>query len=971
MPVRFAQHGNGASPRATRAETPSSGVLVEREHEVAALERALNSARAGSGRIVLVDGPAGSGKTRLLGAAEAHARQAGMRVVCATGRELERSFAFGALIQLFDDFWTGADAKLRAQLTTGPARLAGALLDGRPNLLAPPVNGDAYPVVHAFFRLVRNLVAAESVGSSEQPLAIVVDDAHWVDQPSLLFLAYLASRIVDLPVALLVAVLPGEEASDSGALMRMRGLSAAAVLHPSPLSRYGVEKLVRAEFRYAHGRFVEECVDATGGNPFLLNELLSQVRADRLAPDTATAGRLARMAPKEIVDAVSARLARMSPPERAVAFAVAVLGDGQPLLVAARLAELDPRAAAAAADSLAKLHVLNPGEPLSFVHPLIRSTVLASMSPLSRGQSRRRAAITLREDGSPPETIAAQLLGAPSERDPAAVGVLRQAAQSKLRSGDPHGAVGFLQRALEERPSSVLYPEILAELGCAEAQLGAPAASGRLEEAIKLTEDPTRRAELALERGRLLASQERHHEAAAAFDSGSRELAGNEGHLAAELDAEYVAAASHVPELEADALSRRTKMLDNLNGPPNARQRPALARALVLDGLRGGSRPEVRRLADLAWSDGALLHENPAPEVCVASLAWGLLFVDELERDLEICEQIRAGPREQSMAIQPATINYLRAWPRYLRGEIAGAVSDAEAALGVPDHCHRVSRAAYAALTCCRVLRGQLEHAERALAISGDGQIRTTTSHPFLLEARAQLRLAQRRPADALSDALQAGDILESEHGVTNPGVIAWRSTAALAEIALGRCDRAEALAAQELERAQHSGVTRVVIRDLRVLGLAGAKSGIELLEQAVHTAEHHPARLEGILALVDLGAALRRANRRTAAREPLRKALELSYRGGATFVAERARMELTAAGARPRRTMLSGLESLTPAERRVADVAAQEMTTREIAEALFITPKTVEYHLRHIYQKLHVSSRSELATALAAQPTD
>ena len=81
--------------------------------------------------------------------------------------------------------------------------------------------------------------------------------------------------------------------------------------------------------------------------------------------------------------------------------------------------------------------------------------------------------------------------------------------------------------------------------------------------------------------------------------------------------------------------------------------------------------------------------------------------------------------------------------------------------------------------------------------------------------------------------------------------------------------------------------------------------------------------------------------------------------------------MELTAAEARPRRTMLSGLESLTPAERRVADVAAQEMTTREIAEALFITPKTVEYHLRHIYQKLHVSSRSELATALAAQPTD
>jgi DNA-binding CsgD family transcriptional regulator len=546
---------------------------------------------------------------------------------------------------------------------------------------------------------------------------------------------------------------------------------------------------------------------------------------------------------------------------------------------------------------------------------------------------------------------------------------LREAAQNKLRSGDAQGAVGLLLRALEERPSSVLYPEIVAELGHAEAQLGAPAASERLEEAIKLTEDPTRRAELALARGRLLDSQEQHHEAAAVFDSGSRELAGNEGHLAAELDAAYVAAASQVPELEADALSRRTKMLDSLNGPPTAQQRSALARALVLDGLRGGSRPKVRRLADLAWSDGALLHENPAPDVSVASLSWALLFVDELERDIEICEQICAGPHAESMAIQQSTINALRAWPRYQRGEIDGAAADAEAALGVPDHCQRASRAAYAALTCCRLLRGQLEHAERALAIVWDGHDRTTTSHPFLLEARAQLCLAQRRPADALNDALRAGDILESEHGVTNPGVIAWRSTAALAEIALGRCDRAEALAAQELERAKHRGVTRVVIRDLRILGLAaGGKTGIELLEQAVHTAEHYPARLEGMLALVDLGAALRRAKRRTAAREPLRRGLELSYRGGATFVAERARMELTATGARPRRVMLSGLESLTPGERRVADLAAQEMTTREIAEALFITPKTVEYHLRHIYQKLSVSSRSELATMLATE---
>jgi DNA-binding NarL/FixJ family response regulator len=262
--------------------------------------------------------------------------------------------------------------------------------------------------------------------------------------------------------------------------------------------------------------------------------------------------------------------------------------------------------------------------------------------------------------------------------------------------------------------------------------------------------------------------------------------------------------------------------------------------------------------------------------------------------------------------------------------------------------------------------RGQLEEAETALAIIGDHGIRTTMSHPLLLEVRARLRLAQHRPKEALEDALKAGQILESEFGVVNPGVVAWRSTAALAEFARGRRERAEQLVTDELESAQGLGVTRVVIRDLRVLGqIVGGTTGIELLEQAVELADAGPVRLESMIALVDLGAALRRAKKRAAAREPLRKALELSSRGGATTIAERAMVELSSTGARPRRTMLTGVESLTPSERRVADLAAREMTTRMVAYALFITPKTVEFHLRNIYQKLNISSRAELADAL------
>jgi DNA-binding CsgD family transcriptional regulator len=228
-----------------------------------------------------------------------------------------------------------------------------------------------------------------------------------------------------------------------------------------------------------------------------------------------------------------------------------------------------------------------------------------------------------------------------------------------------------------------------------------------------------------------------------------------------------------------------------------------------------------------------------------------------------------------------------------------------------------------------------------------------------LLDVRAQLRLAQLRPEEALDDATKAGGLLEED---VSPGALAWRSTAALAHLALGDAEGARGLATEELMQARRFETTRVVIRDLRVLGLAErGEPAIILLREAVKTGERYPPRLEYLHALVDLGGALRRTNHRMAAREPLRKALELSHRGGATALEQRAREQLTATGARPRREMLSGLASLTPSERRVGELAARGLTTRQIAESLFVTPKTVEFHLRHIYRKLDVSSRAQL----------
>jgi DNA-binding CsgD family transcriptional regulator len=153
----------------------------------------------------------------------------------------------------------------------------------------------------------------------------------------------------------------------------------------------------------------------------------------------------------------------------------------------------------------------------------------------------------------------------------------------------------------------------------------------------------------------------------------------------------------------------------------------------------------------------------------------------------------------------------------------------------------------------------------------------------------------------------------------------------------------------------------------MRSVGLAagGGSPGIDRLSEAVTILEATPAKLECARAQVDLGAALRRHGSISDARRVLSRAMELAYRCGATALARRARDELQATGARPRRYVLRGVESLTPSERRVAELAAAGRTNREVAQALFVTPKAIEYHLANAYRKLDIESRQELSGAL------
>jgi DNA-binding CsgD family transcriptional regulator len=237
----------------------------------------------------------------------------------------------------------------------------------------------------------------------------------------------------------------------------------------------------------------------------------------------------------------------------------------------------------------------------------------------------------------------------------------------------------------------------------------------------------------------------------------------------------------------------------------------------------------------------------------------------------------------------------------------------------------------------------------------------------FVLDTRARLRLAQGRAREAL-DALRECARLLEVWKIRSPGRIPWRASAALALTSLGEPDEATRIALEEIELARRFELPRELGIALRAAGLVeGGDRGIELLAEAAQVLEASPAVLEHARALADLGAALRRRGQRSNAREPLRRALDLAHRCGATALADRARTELVATGARPRRAVVTGVDALTASERRVAEMAAEGLTNRQIAQALFVTEKTIEWHLGQAYRKLDIGSRSELPRALGA----
>ncbi len=944
---------------------PALGPLLERDAELSALAAAVADTRRGEGRLVLVEGPAGIGKTRLLRSVrEVAAVHGGARVLSARGTELESQIAFGVVRQLLDPVVLAIAGPEREQLFTGAAKLAREVL-GEVVLDADSPVADRYSKINGLFWLVSTLARGE-------PLALVVDDVQWADEPSIEFLCFAARRVEGVALLIVAASRPANESSGDlwAELVTEPG---ARVLRPAPLSPASVETLVRATVgATVDANFTAACLESTRGNPFLLSELLREVGARRLAPTAQEALRVGSLAPGGVSAVMQLRLARMPDGARPLAEAVAVLGDHTSGASAARLAGPDPGSASAAEVALVRAGILEDRQGLCFTHPLVRATVLHGLAPSRRANLHARAVEELRERDAEPQELAAHLLHVDPAGDEQTVVTLRAAAARAGVLGAPAAAAAYLERALAEPPRADLRGAVLTELGQAEARAGLSEATSHLRRAVAENAEPIGRAIAAVELARALKFGGDAAEALDVLDALDPDLDALDPELRELVDLEHIGL-GYISEKARKRLAARIAALPEPADEPRTPLEAFILAGQAFDTAAGGLRPAAEAAGFAARAvAGDLLPIDPMEGgygMLIAAVA--MMWADRLDDASRINARILSEGRRRGSVIARTAAGSMQALVNWRRGRIADAEADATMALELAQNAHGTDTlvtAARAVRALVALTRGaDTEELARVEADVLRGSDPDALPYHLVLHARGLLRVASGDIARGIDDLLECGQVSVS-WGAGNPSTVPWRSDAAVALARAGDRERARQLAAEELALAEAFGAKRAIGLALRALALVSDDATtLPTLERAVATLAESPAAFDLAVATVDLAAAQRRAGQRSAARASATHAQELAMSCGATVLARRAREEAFASGARPRRLALRGVNALTASELRVARLAADQNTNREIAEELFVTIKTVEMHLANVYGKLGIRSRTQLADALGA----
>ncbi|HEX8102649.1 MAG TPA: AAA family ATPase [Solirubrobacteraceae bacterium] len=929
-------------------------VLLERDGERDVLDTLVHDAVLGRGGIAIADGPAGIGKTALLAAAREAAAAQELTVLAATASPLDRDFPFGLVHQLFDPVLAAADEERRASLLSGAAARAGLVLDPQ---AGEGVAGDpSHAVLHGLYWLCANLAERE-------PLLLVLDDLHWADRPSLRWIEFLGRRLEGLRVAVAVAMRPSEPGADAELLAAIAEGPSARVLRPEPLSEPATATLVgHALGDEPDERFTRAARGATGGNPLLLRELARAAAEQGLRGTGEESERVTALGSRGISEAVGRRLRTLGAAAGGVARAAAVLGERAQLDDVAALAGVDVPEAVAALDRLAAAEVLESGGT-RFAHPLVREAVSGAIPAGERSGLHALAAERLAARGGRPQAVATHLLSTDPAGRPEVAAALRAAARAAVAEGAVDAAMAYLRRSVAEPPSPADRGPALLELGELEALGGDHAASRRLVDAIAagITDEQVTRARVGLGRITLLRDP---MAAVATLEQAIAET--TDPALAIHAESILLDATAYDPALG----ERRDELL--AAGRADADPSPVMLAHLAQDAAyRSQPATEVEALARRALIEGGLLAAVGPESATYHLLVLALRHAELAALADQALTEGEAEARRRSSRLGGFYMEHNRVYWHLMFGSVSAAEAHCRSALAVVEEGRlplaRVTVAAQ--LAEILVERDQVEDAAAALrGIELTPMTERMVAGPDFLSARAQLHRLAGRLAEAEADARRAYELTRAR-GWTAPlkGRVGLELATVLGE--RGATEEAVAVIEAEEAAARRAGTRGTLGVALRVHArlLESGEARIETLSTAVDELRASPLELELAWALHDLGAVLRRERRPSDAREPLREALDTASRIGAVRLANLAREELLASGARPRREALSGPEALTPSERRVAELAARGLTNREIAESLWVTRKTVELHLSNAYGKLGIRSRAQLPGALAA----
>jgi DNA-binding CsgD family transcriptional regulator len=692
--------------------------------------------------------------------------------------------------------------------------------------------------------------------------------------------------------------------------------------------------------------------------------LTKALLAERGRPTDELARSVRTLGVGAISRSVLVRLAQLGGDCERLAQAMAVLAPGSPLRHAAALAGLPRMQAGVAADALRTADLFARGVALSFAHPIVREAIGAEMTSSRLAALHVEAASALAAEGAPADQVAAHLLHAEPYGEAWVVEALRRAAREALAQGAPEAAVSYLRRAAAEPADASIRRDLLLELGRAEALQPIAHDFASLREALRLAESPEQRVRIAVELAWGLSAVARFSEAASLLEDTVEHADGLGPDAVDSIEALLIGGG--IEDLTASQrLMVRAQRHFERAGRGEVRDPVMLASLALTGAVSGRPAADVAAMARLALNDESLLERGGAYGAATSALS----LTDHLDdaaqaQDVAIAWAQRRGsaPTFVSMSVH--------------RGVTAFRAGELEVSEGHLRRARDLGRELGAGHFGVMFLFGVL--LERGDLDEASGLVESLEfTEPQLAVWPGVIVLAQRGLVRVACGELERGiaDMLSADRRMTAGGLqlsvlVDWAPQAALALTQLGRGDEAGRLLTAELDDAAAAGAPRRHGIALSISGLLErGPAGLARLRDAVALLERSPAGLEHARALVNLGEGLRVRGEREHARDVTSEGLDIADGCGARALAARARAELVASGARPRRDARRGLGALTPAELRTARMAAGGLSNREIAQALFVSAKTVEAQLSRAYAKLAILGRTELAAALSANP--